>query len=199
MSAVRMRSLWSRFRRDAQGLALVEFGILLPIMLIIYCGMVDVVQMVMANRKVTQLTLALGDLTARAATVAPSDIQNIFKAAETILMPFDGATAKMVISSVVIDASGVAKVCWSSAPEGQQARGRGTEVALPDSVRIPGTSVIMAQANYAYKPITGYVLKSSAYTLGDKPIYTRPRLGQAGGTQNIEQVVRTGTAACPGY
>lgn len=197
MSTIQTRQRWRRFRRDTEGFALVEFAMALPVMLVAYCGMVDVVQMVMANRKVTQLTLALADLTARVATVPPAEIENIFDAAQTVLMPFDPSKASMVISSVVIDASGVAKVCWSS-PRNGQALARGTTVTLPDSVRIPSTSIIMARASYQYTPTVGYVLTGS-FTLGDNPIYTRPRLGQAAGTANIEQVVRTGTPACPTF
>lgn len=197
MSMVRTRQRWRRFQSDTEGVALVEFAMALPVMLVAYCGMVDVVQMVMANRKVTQLTLALADLTARVATVPATEIENIFDAAQTVLMPFDPSKASMVISSVVIDASGVAKVCWSNQRNGQ-ALARGTTVTLPDSVRIPSTSIIMARASYQYTPTIGYVLTGS-FTLGDNPIYTRPRLGQAAGTASIEQVVRTGTLACPTF
>ncbi|MBN9457705.1 MAG: pilus assembly protein [Bosea sp.] len=188
---------WRGFRRDDKGFALVEFAMALPVMLVAYCGMVDVVQMVMANRKVTQLTLALADLTARAAAVAPADVENIFDAAQSVLMPFDASNASMVISSVVVDANGNARVCWSNQRNGQ-ALVRGATVLLPDSIRVPSTSVIMATASYRYTPQTGYVLTGS-FTLGDNPIYSRPRAGQAVGTGNIEQVVRTGTKPCPDF
>ena len=195
----RTRCLWSRFRRDAEGVALVEFAMLLPVMLIAYCGVVDVVQMVMANRKVTQLTLALADLTARFGAVAPADIDNILKASESVMMPFDGTAVSMTVSSVVIDANKIAKVCWSNASKGTTPLARGTTVTLPASVNVPNTSVIMARASYHYAPITGYVLRDATYTLGNNLIYTRPRAGQAAGTANIEQVVRTGTPACPTF
>jgi Flp pilus assembly protein TadG len=199
MRTLPARRLWGRFRRDAEGVALVEFAMALPVMLIAYCGVVDVVRLVMANRKVTQLTLALADLTARVGAVAPNDVENIFDASESIMMPFDADKASMVISSLVIDAKGVAKVCWSSTRRGQ-ALARGTTVTtVPDSVRVPSTSVIMARASYKYEPFMGYVLTDSSYTLGDSPIYARPRTGQAAGTANIEQVVRTDVSACPNF
>lgn len=190
-----MGQRWRRFRRDTEGFALVEFAMALPVMLVAYCGTVDVAQMVMADRKVTQLTLALADLTARASAVAPADVENIFDAAQTVLMPFDSSNISMVISSVVIDAGGIAKVCWSNQRNGQ-ALARGTTVTLPDSIRVPSTSVIMARANYKYTPMVGYVL-TGTFTLGNDPIYTRPRSGQAVGSASIEQVVRTGTNPCP--
>ncbi|MFT3978729.1 MAG: pilus assembly protein [Sphingomonas bacterium] len=192
-----MARLWRRFRRDAQGVAAIEFAMALPVMLVAYCGSVDVVQMVMANRKVAQLRLALADLTAQYAPIAPSDLENIFDAAQMVLQPFDSANVNMVISSVVIDANGAAKVCWSSTRNGT-ALARGATVTLPDSVRVPSTSVIMARAAYKYTPTIGYVL-TGTFTLGDDPIYTRPRSGQALGTASIEQIARTGTNPCPSF
>ncbi|WP_038364871.1 TadE/TadG family type IV pilus assembly protein [Bosea sp. UNC402CLCol] len=189
---------WCRFRRDTEGFALVEFAVALPVMLVAYCGTVDVAQMVMANRKVTQLTLALADLSARHSPLPPAEIDNIFKAAQAVLMPFDSANISMVISSVVIDAEGIAKVCWSNAPPNGQALARGTTVPLPDSIRVPSTSVIMAKASYTYTPMFGNVL-TGTFTLGGDPIYTRPRSGQAVGSASIEQVVRTGTLPCPDF
>lgn len=186
--------IWRRFCRDREGVALVEFAMTLPVMLVAYIGMVEVVQLVMINRKVTQLTSALSDLTARVQTVSTTDIDNIFNAAQTILMPYDNSKASMVIASVVIDSAGVARVCWSNQRNGT-APARGATVTVPDSVRVANTSVIMARSSYRYTPAIGYVLTGS-FTLGDSPIYARPRNGVAGGTANIEQVTRTGTNAC---
>lgn len=190
--------LWRRFCRNRDGVALVEFAMALPVMLVAYMGTVEVVQLVMINRKVTQLTSALGDLTARVQTVTLPDIENIFNASETILMPYDARNAKMVIASLVIDSTGTkAVVCWSNQRRGT-APDRGTTVVVPETFRVPNTSVIMARASYTYTPSIGYVLTGS-FVLGDSPIYLRPRNGVAGGTANIEQVVRTGTNPCPNF
>jgi Flp pilus assembly protein TadG len=189
--------LWRRFCRDREGVALVEFAMLMPVMLVAYVGMVEVVQLVMVNRKVTQLTSALSDLTARVQSVSPAEVENIFNAAQTILMPYDYNNASMVIANVVIDATGVAKVCWSNERNGV-APGRGTTVIVPDSVRVPNTSVIMAHASYKYTPNLGYVI-TGTLTLGDHAIFARPRNGLAGGSPSVEQVVRTGTNACPNF
>ncbi|CAD5267564.1 conserved hypothetical protein [Bosea sp. 62] len=195
MRVSRFELRWRRFQRDTVGVAAVEFAMVLPLMLLACFGMIDVVQALMAKRKVTQLTLTIADLTARAASVTPNDVNGIFDAAQSIMAPLNATLAGMVVSSVVIDAKGVAKVCWSS-QRNATALASGAPVTLPDSVRVPGTSVIMARATYRYTPTLGYVLTGSL-TLGNNPIYTRPRAGQAAGTANIEQIVRTDTAACP--
>lgn len=185
----------SAFRRDRKGVAIVEFAMVFPVMLVAYTGTVDVSTMVMTSRKVTQLTSALADLTARASSVSAADLGNIFDASQMIMAPYSGAGTKMSLTNIVIDASGVARVCWSS-QRNSVALARGATVTVPDSVRVPNTSVIMAKASYVYTPITGYVI-SGSFTLGDDPIYTRPRGAQAQGSLSIEQVSLVGTNPCP--
>lgn len=210
MSRLHCSRLWRRFRDDSDGVAAIEFAMVLPLLLLVYVGMVNVAQMVMVNRKVTQLTLALSDLTARVASVPTSEIANIFNASETILMPYDSSKAKMMIASVVIDASRVARVCWISTFQGAKDDKwpvRGDTVVLPDSVRVASTSVIMARATYAFSlPVSDWILNlfggtetKGSITLGGNPIYTRPRKGVAEGDLKIEQVVRTDVGACPKF
>lgn len=189
--------LWRRFCRDRKGVALVEFAMTLPVMLIAYIGMVEVAQLVMINRKVAQLTFALSDLTARVQSVAPADVESIFDAGQSILMPYDPSKASMTVSNVVINSAGVARVCWSN-QRNSTVLARGSTVTVPDSVRIANSSVIMARATYRYTPAVGYVL-TGELTLGGTPIYTRPRNGLAGGTLNIEQVKRTDANFCPTF
>lgn len=202
--------LGCRFRDDRKGMAAVEFAMVLPLLVAAYVGMVNVAQMVMVSRKVTQLTLALSDLTARVASASPADVTNIFNASETILLPYDSGKAKMMIASIVIDASRVARVCWISTFQGvkdDKWPARGDTITVPDSVRVASTSVIMAQASYSFSLLIsdkifeffGGTETKGDITLGNNPIYTRPRKGLATGDAKIEQIVRTDVAACPKF
>lgn len=202
------RRSWRAFGRNADGVAAVEFAFIFPVMLVAYCGLVDVAQMVMVNRKVTQLTSTLSDLTARSKqAVSSNEIAAIFEAANTVLMPYDTTKVKMAVASVVIDSNKIARVCWVQQPAVDPLKPNdgpplfavpkaGDVVTVPDSVRVPNTSVIMARAAYRFVPLAGYLDKLEV-TLGDHPVYTRPRAGQAGGSANIEQIVRIDTPACP--
>ena len=192
-----LKNRFKRFRSDRSGVAAVEFAIILPVMLLAYCGTVDITQLVMASRKVDQLALTLSDLTARASSLSPAELGYNFDAAQMVLAPLASSTVKMSIANIVIDAGGVARVCWSG-QRNSTVPARGTTVVIPDSMRVPNTSVIMAKASYDYSPITSYVF-SGFTTLGNDPIYTRPRGAQAVGTLSIEQVQLTGTAPCPNF
>ncbi len=197
MHIVRLPKRLKAFRDDRRGVAMVEFAMLLPVLLVGYCGSIDITSMVIASRKVAQLTSALSDLTARASTASPADLENIFDAAQMVLTPLDASKARMTITNVVVDDKGVARVCWSG-QRNSVALKRGNVVTIPDSIRVPKTSVIMATANYDFMPITSYVVTGTV-KLGDNPIYTRPRGAQPAGDLSIEQVTLTGTKPCPGF
>jgi Flp pilus assembly protein TadG len=186
---------------DRRGVAAVEFAMILPAMLAVYFGVAEVAQGVMANRKVTHLNRTLADLTAQYSAISPADIETVFDAALAMMTPFPSAPAQMVIASVVIDAAGVAKICWS-AQRNATAPARGSNVTLPADLVVPNTSLVMAKASYEFQPAVGYLI-TGTIRIGDRPIYMRPRNGKIGGTGKIEQVDRADTPPttpmCPGF
>jgi Flp pilus assembly protein TadG len=193
-----LHRLTRQLRRDTRGVAAVEFAMILPAMLAIYFGIVETGQGVMIDRKVTQLTRSLADLTAQASTISNTEMSNIFDAAQTVMMPYTAVAPKMSVHHIVIDSAGVAKVCWSEQRNSTKFA-RGTTVTIPADLRLPNTSIVMAQASYAFTPVVGWIIKGGAITIGNEPIYMRPRLGKAGGTASIEQVERSGVSMCPGF
>lgn len=201
-----LRRLVRGFGRNRRGVAALEFAMILPVMLAIYFGIVETGQAIMINRKVTQLTRALVDLSSQVAVISNTEMSNIFDAALTVMMPYTAVKPKMSIHNIVIDSAGVAKVCWSEERNSTKLA-RGTTVNLPADLRLPNTSVVMAQASYDFTPLVGYIIKEGAVPLtkdgalpiGGDPIYMRPRLGKAGGSASIEQVERSGVSMCPGF
>lgn len=193
-----LRRLARRFGSNRRGVAAVEFAMIMPAMLAIYFGIVETGQAIMIDRKVTQLTRSLVDLTAQASTISNTEMSNIFDAAQTVMMPFTSVSPKMSVHHIVIDSAGVAKVCWSEQRNSTKLA-RGTTVTIPADVRLPNTSIMMAQTSYDFTPVVGWIIKGGAITIGGSPIYMRPRLGKAGGSASIEQVERSGVAMCPGF
>lgn len=193
----RMRAALRRFVENRNGIAAVEFAFILPIMLTIYFGLVEVGQGVMADRKVTALNRALADLAGQATAIANSDMSNIFDAATTVMLPFTDSAPAMSIVHVVIDDKSTARVCWSD-QRNSTAPARGSAVTVPADLLIPNSSLIMSNASYTYTPTLGYVI-TGPITLTSNTIYMRPRAGKSGGLLNIEQIERIGLAMCTPY
>ena len=162
-----------RLLRDKRGVSAVEFAMLLPLMVTLYLGGVEVSQAVAIDRKVTLIARSLGDLVAQATTVTNTDMTNILNATTAIIVPYQDSKLTITVSSVTIDAAGVAKIAWSDTKNGT-ARAAGSTVTLPTALNTPSSSLIWAESQYAYTPTIGYVI-TGTMNLKDQ-IYMRPRL-----------------------
>lgn len=166
-----------RFAADRDGMAASEFALLLPVMVLVYFGSVELTQGFSASRKTDNLARDLADLAAQASTLASSDMTTIFAAASGVMYPFSGA--QMTLSSVIFKTGSDTKVHaytdWSSTSGGGTARPC-TELprtsasslwyAVPDGLFSTGTTIIVADVTYLYKPIIGSTFLSIGTTGG---------------------------------
>jgi Flp pilus assembly protein TadG len=177
-----LRDQIARARRDERGVAAVEFAMLLPLMLTLYIGAVEVSQMVAADRKVTLAARTVADLAAQATTINTTDMDNILKAASAVMYPFPDAKVKMVLSQVKIDGEGKATIAWSKHYH-SAARPVNQEVTIPTALKTPNTYLIWGEAEFEYLPIIGgaptdmFWKFTGAKTLTDN-IFMRPRLSE---------------------
>jgi Flp pilus assembly protein TadG len=166
----------SRLCRDQSGVSAVEFAMLLPLMLTLYLGAVEISQAVGVDRKVTLTSRTVADLASQSSNLASSDMQNILNASSTVIAPYDPSQLKVTVSEVSIDNSGNATVAWSCTLGGT-AHAVGSAVTLPSGLKIANTSLIWGEAAYTYKPVIGYVV-TGTLNLSDQ-IYMRPRLSSS--------------------
>src|SRR6478736_112333 len=103
----------SSLRRDQRGVSAVEFAMLLPLMLTLYLGAVEISQGVGIDRKVTITSRTVADLTSQVSTISTSDMSNILNASASVIQPYDTSKLKVTVSAVTIDGSGNAKIAWS--------------------------------------------------------------------------------------
>lgn len=179
----RVRSLVVRFGRNTRGLAAVEFAFILPMMLLMVFGTIEISSGVAIDRKVTLTARTLSDLVSQGAQVSNTDISNFFKLGSAIMTPYAVTSATMTqkITAVTIDASKVAKVAWSFA-----GTVNGSSVAvttgyakntvittIPANLLVANTQLIWSEVTYTYTPIVGAVV-TTALPLSDE-CFTRPR------------------------
>jgi Flp pilus assembly protein TadG len=180
MTMRRCGSLSRRLRTSKSGIAMIEFALLLPVLVILFFGTVEVTEIVIAKRRLNLLVYALGDLTSQSQTISASDFTNIFGAASTIIAPLSTASLQMRISSVIVYTTGKTCVDWSEVSgTGIAALQAGsTTYVLPTSIK-PSTSsatqdFIVAEANLPYSTPTHGFLKNSVI-LKEGPTYIVPR------------------------
>ena len=162
-----------RLAGDERGVSAVEFAMLLPLMLTLYLGTVEISQGIGADRKVTLTTRTVADLVAQVSSISNADMTNSLNAASAVMAPFPVGNLKVTVTSVAIDGTGKATVSWSDSLNGT-ARSKGSTVTLPTALVVANSSLIWSEVQYSYKPTIGYVI-SGTLTLKDQ-IYMRPRL-----------------------
>jgi Flp pilus assembly protein TadG len=169
--------LLRRFARDQRGVSAVEFALLLPLMITLYLGGVEVTQAVSVDRKVTIVAHTVADLTAQNTIVSTAQMTSILSAATAVAAPYNAANLNVTVSSVLIDANGKATVAWSEATANAPKRSGDVTAIIPSALRVANTSLIWGEAQYTYKPAIGYVI-TGPLTLSDF-IYMRPRLSNS--------------------
>src|SRR3984885_1156513 len=107
---------WSRrFVRDRSGSSIVEFALLLPLMMTMYFGSIQVTDAISADRQVTLAASTVAEITSQYSQVATSDVTNILTAAASVMAPFSftSANATVTLSSIIVDGNGNATIAWS--------------------------------------------------------------------------------------
>jgi Flp pilus assembly protein TadG len=162
----------AHFARENRGLAAVEFAMLLPMLMTLFLGTVEITTGVAIQRKVTLTARALADLSSQYTSVSAADLSNILNAASDIIVPYSATTLKSVVSELSINAQGQATVVWSQTLNGT-ALTAGQVVNVPSSLATPNSYLLLGQASYSYNPTYGYVV-TGTLTLSDT-VYMRPR------------------------
>jgi Flp pilus assembly protein TadG len=174
-------SLRQRLRRmaaDTRGVAAIEFAMLMPIMLVVFFGTIQVSTAVAVDRKVSLTARTLSDLISQAQGVTDTDFSNAFNTTLAMMSPYSRTPLQAKISQVYIDPTSlVGKVVWSKASN-TTARNYKDVVTVPSQLQVAGTYLILSEISYLYQPIVGYSASthftSASYTLTDQ-MFTRPR------------------------
>jgi Flp pilus assembly protein TadG len=176
------------FVRAEQGVAAIEFAMILPLMLLIYLGLVVITTGIAIDRKVGTMAFTLADLTARAQAITNTDRDIMFGAARAILAPYPATSVTLVLTSIYIDDNGRATVSWSDANKAGAALTRGSNYVLPDyaaGLAMPNSSLILGEVTYPYAEGWTGVLDSLGFSIGGfrdgiltlhEKSYMRPRL-----------------------
>jgi Flp pilus assembly protein TadG len=165
----------AEFSEDRSGLSAVEFAMLLPLMLTLYLGSVEVSNAVAADRKVSITARTVADLATQYASIDHPTMSNILKASSVVIAPYSPSNLTVTVSQVKIDQKGKPTIDWSCSTNGA-AHSVGQTVSVPASLIVPNTTtyLIWGEAQYIYKPVVGYVI-TGTLTLKDQ-IYMAPRL-----------------------
>jgi Flp pilus assembly protein TadG len=153
-------------RSDYRGAAAVEFAIILPFMLTLYLGGVELGDALAIQVKVTDTAHIVADLTTQNTSISNATMLSILNASSATIAPYSSppysaSNIVVTVSEVSTDSSGVATVTWSDSLNGT-ARPVGQAMTLPSSLAgQTNISLIFGEVSCKFTPGLGYVIIGS--------------------------------------
>ena len=166
------------FAAQTRGVAAVEFALILPILIALYLGSVELTNGLSVNRKMSQVASTVGDLITQYRTLECATLTDIFTASSAIMTPYDDTGLVISVAGIQIDGDGDASVAWSRTNAGGTATALVNEV--PASLKIPDTYLVVAKTEFTYQAIfanfSSEKFGKTSFPLSDI-FFLRPRIG----------------------
>jgi Flp pilus assembly pilin Flp len=174
-----MNKMFRRFLRDDAGVAAAEFGLALPILLLILFGCFEAGRLILLHQKLDRASASVADLVTQESSLTAEMIDEFYLAADRQTMPFDlPGSGHVIISSVFLqDVDDGPQVKWQCDGGGAlagQTSVIGTEdgdATLPNTFSLVlGENAIVAEVIYSYQPFLfdsifePHVLRHVSYT-----------------------------------
>ena len=161
-----------RFARDRDATSAMEFAIILPVMLLLYIGGVELGDGLQIQFKVTETARTITDLASQYIIIQSSDMSNIMTAASSVVAPYSSSNVTMTVSEVGTNSQGQGTITWSCSLNGTP-HTVGATVTLPTNLQTPNISLIWGEVTYAYTPPMGYVVTGTINLYQSNYFYPR--------------------------
>lgn len=145
------------FARDNRGASAIEFAFIVPLLLVMYLGTLELSQGIEANKKVSRSAAMIGDLVSQESTFTKETLDDILTIGEQILLPYYRSKPTITITGIRIDA-GIATLQWRRKISNGVTSGSGTPlipvlVDVPAAMRTTNTFLVKVETVLEYKPV----------------------------------------------
>lgn len=153
------------------GIAAAEFALILPVLLLVLMGTIELTNALTAKRKLLNATQTAADLIGQETDVTSSDLSTIYLASRLTMSPLNAGTMSIGVASVRFDSTtGTPSLDWTDGYGGGEvvdpllkADGRGEA----------GASIVILTTKYAYSPLITLIIPTSFFM--SETTYVRPR------------------------
>jgi Flp pilus assembly protein TadG len=148
------QTLAARFSRERSGLAAVEFALILPIMVLLFFGMLEASDLFTVNRRLANAANSLVDLAAHEPTLTHAQLDDMIVGVTRILEPTDTSTVVMRVISIRkgSDINAQPTVHWSRDEDGAEPYPQdSTYTGLDDNLSLNADSALLVvEVEYTY-------------------------------------------------
>lgn len=156
--------------RDQGGAAAMEFALLLPFLVTLQLGSVELVRAFEAQRRIAHVAAAMADVVSQGKTVTDAQLADAMTSGQVLVAPFPTASLGLRVSSLTADARGAVSVDWTSSQNWTQAGAP----SAPAGSLAAGESAIVADVSYDFVSPIRFVLPNTIHLV--RHAYVRPRL-----------------------
>ena len=176
---------WRNFKRNEQGVAAIEFAMLLPVIILIFVGTVEVSRYVLMNQKVENAAHSVVDIINRHFQITGDDIERIVNTVPLMVEPFDSAGVEVVITSIHVPEGETEPTtkwqCDFSSGKSLVSSGEGAIPNLPQLELEERDQIITGEIFIKYDPIMDNKIVRDTLGLTTEGMYkihiARPRFG----------------------
>lgn len=115
---IRNQSKLGKLVDARDGLAAIEFALLLPFLLILLFGIVEISNAYQIKQRIALTEYVLGDLVGRSTTLSGAQIDDIFQAADLLMAPYSSDPLTVNLRAIRLDDAGGASTLWSRSNDG---------------------------------------------------------------------------------
>lgn len=169
----RLMHAWSAFRRDKRGSLLIETGFVVPVIVTMTLGGIEISRYALLQQKLDRLATTTTDMVTQSEAISLASIDVILTATASIMKPFPfGAEGVVVITSVSATGALPPKVDWQVAGGGSlsgsvsKIGSVGANAALPAGFLVrSGENVIISETFYQFTPmfVSSFVSPATLY------------------------------------
>jgi Flp pilus assembly protein TadG len=163
------------FGKQTDGAAAVEFVIIVPIMLSLYFGTMEMSQAVEVNKKAGRASSLIADLVTQQTTINSAELVGIADIAVATLHPYERSYPVVEIVGIQItdEKKPRALVAWSKKMSYARAPNsgikstsssflaKGSEIVIPRELLIRNTFIVRGGLRLNYYPVTSYTMTST--------------------------------------
>jgi len=155
------RCLLRGIRRDRRGSILIETAILLPILLTLLAGAIELSRLLLAQQKVSGLSAQTADMVAQAEFgLSESQVNDIFAAIEHVSQPLNlEAVGRVIVSGVIGTGGGDNEIVWQRCTGVHDADSDignegATGVSVPGGITLAQNEMaVVAEVTMTYEPL----------------------------------------------